>query len=94
MFSDARRAKKDVLADLVTLKHDVQTCITSASLRKGLLTSSENDVKCDMKAITEKLQRLLTTVHENARSEVSKLVKETQDKVNDEILYLEELHKR
>lgn len=94
MFSEAKVTKKDVLADLVSVKYDVQTGLSETSLRKAFLTSSEDDVKADMNVITEKLSRLLKKIHDNARHEASKLVKEAQEKMNDEILYLEELHQR
>ena len=94
MFSEAKLSKKNMLADLVSIKHDVQTCLSETSLRKALLTSSEDDVNADMNVITDKLQRLFKKKQGNAILEAARLTRDTQEIVNDEILYLEELHKK
>ncbi|KAH3715518.1 uncharacterized protein LOC127855092 [Dreissena polymorpha] len=93
MFGEARRAKKDVLADLVSLKYDIQDCIAASSMRKAVLTSSEEDIRADMALVVEKLTTLLEVSHDNARLQLNQETKGTREKVNDEIIYLEELHK-
>ncbi|XP_045209689.2 uncharacterized protein LOC123561406 [Mercenaria mercenaria] len=93
IFGDARHAKKDVLADIVTIKHGYENCIMDASIRKAVLTASEKDVKEDMGAIIEKLQMLLKAIHNNARYEASQEVKKETEKINDEIIFLEEQYK-
>jgi len=94
MGTEVRRAKKDVLADLVSLKYDVQAYITSSSLRKAVLTSSEDDVRADMSAVLERLRGLLTSVYESACVQLTRAMRPAREKVNDEIIFLEELHKR
>ncbi|WAR06046.1 hypothetical protein MAR_021415 [Mya arenaria] len=93
MTSEVRRAKKDVLADLVSVKYDVMTCISSSSMRKAVLVASEDDVRSDMEMVVGKLYTLLKAVHENAKYELTQESKVVREKVNDEIIFLEELHK-
>ncbi|XP_060584408.1 uncharacterized protein LOC132740511 [Ruditapes philippinarum] len=93
LTGDARRVKKDVLADLVSLKHDCQNCIMEASMRKAVLAESEKDIKEDMKVIINKLNMLLKVIHDTARFVASQEVTKETEKVNDEIIFLEEQHK-
>lgn len=94
MFGEAIRAKKDILADIVSIKHEYQARIMEASMRKAILAESEKDVKEDMHVIHEKLQTLLKGIHDKARYTASQEVKPERDKINDDIIFLEEQYKR
>ena len=94
LTGEARRIKKDVLADLVSLKYDCQNYIMEASMRKAVLVESEKDIKEDMKVIIDKLHVLLKVIHDNARFVASQEVTKETEKINDEIIFLEEQHKR
>lgn len=93
LTGEARKLKKDVLADIVSTKYECQNYIMDASMRKAILNQSESDVKEDMQIIIQRLQHLLKVIHDNARFETAQEVKADVEKINDEIIFLEEHYK-
>ncbi|KAL4228887.1 hypothetical protein ACF0H5_011927 [Mactra antiquata] len=92
LFGDVTRTKKDVIANIVTLRFEYQKSIMDASMRKAILAESEKEVKEDMLTILNKLQRILKAIHDEARLTASNVVKMETEKINDEVLLLEEQH--
>ena len=94
MTGEVRNAMRDLLADIVGLKHEVQTSITAASLRKATLTESETAVRGDVKAIRAKLESMLKTIEDRANKAVADAMETERERINTEILFLEDQHKR
>ena len=93
IMGDVKTALKDLQGDLISTKHDTQTCIMDASLRKAMLTESEKDVKEDIKQIREKLDAMLKAIESKAVMALDREVKSEKEKINSEIVSLEEEHR-
>ena len=94
MTGDLKTALKDLQADIISVKHDAQSCIMDASMRKAILTESEKDVKEDVRHIRVKLEAMLKAIETRAIMALNGLLKNARENVNSEIVALEEEHKR